>query len=243
MARALKRVSVARGVDPRRLALVPFGGAGPMFGCALAELLGMRTVIIPPHPGVLSALGVAAAPERVELVASRPAPATWDRHQLLAQYDTLEQLAHGSLPGEWEAIRRFADCRFDGQGYEITVPLINGEPDGLEAGFRAAHQSRFGHEGVGGVVEVVAVRLILERAGRPVALSRRSGVGRPTPGRRRIVIRGASVDAQVWPLGELPVSLKITGPAVLAGPDATALIEPGWRGVVDRSGAVLVERA
>lgn len=243
MARALKRVSVARGVDPRRLALMPFGGAGPMFGCALADLLGMRTVIIPPHPGVLSALGVAAAPERIELVASLPAPASWDRHRLLGQYNTLEQQAHRSFPGEWEAMHRYADCRFAGQGYEITVPLTSGEPDGLEAGFRAAHRSRFGHEGVGGVVEVVSVRLVLERTGHAVVLTRRSGVGRPTPGRRRIVIRGASVDAQVWPLGELPANLRIAGPAVLAGPDATALIEPGWRGVIDRSGAVLVERA
>src|SRR5204862_548635 len=70
MARALKRVSVARGVDPRRMALIPFGGAGPLFGCALADALGMRTVVVPPHPGALSALGLAAAAERVEAVAS-----------------------------------------------------------------------------------------------------------------------------------------------------------------------------
>src|SRR5207248_6756765 len=70
MARALRRVSVARGLDPRRMALVPFGGAGPLFGCALADALGMRTVVIPSHPGVLSALGLAAAGERVDLLAS-----------------------------------------------------------------------------------------------------------------------------------------------------------------------------
>src|SRR5213593_3662924 len=70
MARALRRVSVARGLDPRRMALVPFGGAGPLFGCALADALGMRTVVIPSHPGVLSALGLAAAAERVDVLAS-----------------------------------------------------------------------------------------------------------------------------------------------------------------------------
>src|SRR5207249_809915 len=74
MARALKRVSVARGIDPRGMALLPFGGAGPLFGCALADALGMSRVIVPPHPGVLSALGLAAAPERVDVLASLHRP-------------------------------------------------------------------------------------------------------------------------------------------------------------------------
>ncbi len=242
MARALKRVSVARGVDPRRLALVPFGGAGPLFGCALADLLGMRTVIVPPHPGVLSALGVAVASERVELVTSLPAGVP-ERQQLLDQFAALERRADQVLPGGVK--RRLADCRFAGQGYEITVPLTLGDPDGLNADFRAAHRARFGHEGAGGEVamEIVSIRVVAERAGVRPEPTRRSGVGRPTPGRRRITVRGATMDAQVWPLGELPAKLRIPGPAVLAGPDATALIEPGWRGIVHASGAVLVERA
>src|SRR2546429_9761546 len=66
------RVSVARGLDPRRMALLPFGGAGPLFGCQLAEALGMRTIVIPPHPGALSALGLASAAERVDLLPSFP---------------------------------------------------------------------------------------------------------------------------------------------------------------------------
>ncbi len=242
MARALKRVSVARGVDPRRLALVPFGGAGPLFGCALAESLGMRTVIVPPHPGVLSALGVVAAPERVELVASLATPAP-DRQVLLARYGELEQAAQRALPGG--QMRRYADCRFAGQGYEITVPLTHNDPDGLTADFRAAHRARFGHDGAGGAMEIVSVRVVIERTGSGARLAptHRSGVGRPTPGRRRITVRGTTAHAQVWPLGELPARLRILGPAILAGPDATALIEPGWRGTVDRSGAVVVERA
>jgi len=239
MARALKRVSVARGVDPRRLALVPFGGAGPLFGCALAEALGIRTVIVPPHPGVLSALGVMAAPERVELVASTSTSVP-DRATLQAHFTELAQKADRVLPGG--VATRYADCRFAGQGYEITVPLTQGDPDSLEAGFRAAHRARFGHDGAGGAMEIVGVRIVIERAVAPPSWTGRSGVGRPTPAGRRVTIRGSTIDAQVWPLGELPARLKISGPAVLAGPDATALIEPGWRGVVDASGAVVMER-
>jgi len=241
MARALRRVSVARGVDPRRLTLVPFGGAGPLFGCALADQLGMRTVLVPPHPGVLSALGLAAAAERVELVAAlhRRAGAA-ERSAVLAAFADLEARAATLLEGA--ALQRLADCRFVGQGYEITVPLTNGEPDGIEAAFNAAHQARYRHGGVAGPVEIVNVRVVAERPAPAPALGRRVGIGRPTPGWRRMVVRGERVRAQVWPLGELPPRTRIPGPAVLAGPDATALVEPGWRGTVHQSGAVIVER-
>jgi N-methylhydantoinase A len=241
MARALKRVSVARGVDPRRLTLVPFGGAGPLFGCALADHLGMRTVLVPPHPGVLSALGLAAAAERVELVAAlHRRTGAAERSAVLAAFAALEARATTLLEGA--ALQRLADCRFVGQGYEITVPLTNGEPDGIEAAFNAAHRARYRHGGVAGPVEIVNVRVVAERPAPAPALGRRVGIGRPTPGWRRMVVRGEPVRAQVWPLGELPPRTRIPGPAVLAGPDATALVEPGWRGTVHQSGAVILER-
>jgi N-methylhydantoinase A len=240
MARALKRVSVARGVDPRGLTLVPFGGAGPLFGCALADAIGMRTVLIPPHPGVLSALGLAVAAERVELVASLHAPVdglssgVWER-----SCADLESAAMGALPGA--VLQRWADCRCAGQGYEITVPVDGGGLSGLEAAFRSTHEARYGHRGVG-PVELVNVRVVAVRPVSRPTFGVRAGVGRPTPGFRNIVLDGKSVRAEVWPLGELPRRLRIQGPAILAGPDATALVAPGWRGTVHECGAVLVER-
>ena len=100
MARALKRVSVARGFDPRRLALLPYGGAGPLFGGALADALGMRTIVLPPHPGVLSALGLAAAAERIEVMASlhRPLPSL-TTGELAAAFAPLVERARAELPG------------------------------------------------------------------------------------------------------------------------------------------------
>ena len=244
MARALKRVSVARGIDPRGMALLPFGGAGPLFGCALADALGMTRVVIPPHPGVLSALGLAAAPERVELLASCHRPlAALDRAGLTAAFRPLLAAASASLPVDGAVLARFADCRFAGQGYEVTVPAPRDDPADLASTFRAAHLARFGHADVGQAIEVVNLRVVAERAVVPPALGRRVGVGRPTPQHREIVTRhGATVRADVWPLGELPRGLELKGPAVLAGPDATGLIEPGWRGTVHASGAVIVER-
>ncbi|HEY7685571.1 MAG TPA: hydantoinase/oxoprolinase family protein [Gemmatimonadales bacterium] len=241
MARALKRVSVARGVDPRTLALLPFGGAGPLFGCGLADVLGMRCVIVPPHPGVLSALGLAAAAERVEVVASLHEPvATLGRARLAVAFAELEARAKQELPDA--TTRRLADCRFAGQGYEVTVPLHTGELEGIEPAFRAAHLARYGHAGTE-PVEIMNIRVVAERATRQPQLLHRAGVGKPTPSRRRITVRGKTVRAQVWPLSELPAGLRIDGPAILAGPDATALIETGWSGTVQGSGAVLLERA
>jgi N-methylhydantoinase A len=244
MARALKRVSVARGIDPRGMALLPFGGAGALFGCALADALGMSRVVIPAHPGVLSALGLAAAPERVELLASfHRALAGVDGAALSAAFRPVALAAAASLSGDGAVVRRFADCRFAGQGYEVTVPAPTDDPAALAAAFRAAHQARFGHADPDQAVELVNLRVAVERPVPAPPLARRAGVGKPTPRRREIVTRdGASVRAEVWPLGELPEGLKLKGPAVLAGPDATGLIEPGWRGVVHASGAVIVER-
>ena len=244
MARALKRVSVARGLDPRGMALLPFGGAGPLFGCALADALGMSRVVIPPHPGVLSALGLAAAPERVELVASCHRPlAALDGAGLAAAFRPVVAAAGAALQGKGAAVMRLADCRFAGQGYEVTVPAPHDDPAALDAAFRAAHRARYGHADADQPVELVNLRVAAER---PVPAPRpgwRAGVGRPTPQRREIVMRdGATVQADVWPLGELPAGLELEGPAVLAGPDATGLIEPGWRGAVHASGAVIVER-
>src|SRR6266702_132021 len=149
MARALKRVSVARGLDPRRMALLPFGGAGPLFGCQLAEALGMRTVVIPPHPGALSALGLAAAAERMDLLAPlhRPLDELQGTDVGRAFSPLLDEGAR-QLPGS--ALLRFVDCRFAGQGYEVTVPITTNDPRRIHEAFLEAHRARYGHGGGGG---------------------------------------------------------------------------------------------
>src|SRR3989454_5767347 len=164
MARALKRVSVARGFAPRRLALLPYGGAGPLFGCALADALGMRTIVLPPHPGVLSALGLAAAAERIEVMASlhRPLPSLTTR-ELAAAFAPLVERARTELPGA--ALARAADCRFAGQGYEVTVPAPADDPAPLGVAFLASHRARYGHEGGGQPIELVNLRVAAGKSG------------------------------------------------------------------------------
>jgi N-methylhydantoinase A len=240
MSRALRRVSVARGVDPRRLALLPFGGAGPLFGCALADSLDMKTIVIPPHPGVLSALGLAGAPERVDVLASFHRPlAALDADAIAAGFAPLLAAAAERLPESTQ--RRLADCRFAGQGYEVTVPVTADHPTALAQAFRAAHSARFGYAPHDLAIEVVNLRVTAERAAAVLRWSRK-GVAAPPPGERQIVVGGKVVTAAVWPLEDLPAGVAIRGPAVLAGRDATALLEPGWLGTVHDSGAIVVRR-
>ncbi len=133
MVRALRVVSVEQGLDPRDFALVAFGGAGPLHACALAEELGMRTVLVPAAAGVLSALGLVAADERREHVRSYVCP--------LAEA--------GELPAVGEA-----DLRYEGQSFELTVPL----GADLPARFHAAHAERYGYADPERPLELVAVR-------------------------------------------------------------------------------------
>ena len=242
MARALKRVSVARGLDPRRMALLPFGGAGGLFGCQLAEALGMGTIVIPPHPGALSALGLAAADERADLLASfhRLVDGLEPRALALAFGPLLAEGAR-QIPGG--ALPRFADCRFAGQGYEVTIPVDSDDPARIRDAFLAAHRRRYGHAGGGLAVEIVNLRVVALRAGPLPRFAGETRTGRLPVGSRAFVVRGERVTGSVWSLDELAAGVTIQGPAILAGRDATALVEPGWCGTVHASGAVLLMRA
>jgi N-methylhydantoinase A len=133
MLRALRVVSVERGHDPRELAVVAFGGAGPLHACALADELGSNTVLVPAAAGVLSALGLAAGEERRDAVRSYLVP--------------LEEA--GELPADGEA-----DLRYAGQSFELTVPL----QDGLAEAFHRAHEDRYGYADRARAIELVAVR-------------------------------------------------------------------------------------
>src|SRR6184192_1526421 len=164
MALALKRVSVARGLDPRRMALLPFGGAGALFGCQLADALGMGTIVVPPHPGALSALGLAFAPERADVLASFHRSVDGLEPRALAQaFAPLVAEGARQIPGG--ALLKYAGCRFAGQGYEVTVPVEGDAPERIRTAFLTAHRERFGHAGGGLAVEIVNLRVAVLREG------------------------------------------------------------------------------
>jgi N-methylhydantoinase A len=228
MVRALRRVSVERGVDPRSMTLVAFGGAGPMFACRMADSLGMERALVPPHAGVLSALGLASAPDKLEFASSLHALA----HELDAErthiaFTELEDQARDALAGA--QLQRLADCRYPGQGYELTVP-VGASGDDTAAAFHDAHLERFGHADAARPVELVNLRVVASRRGTDVRLAERAGTAEAPRGDGRA------------PLDALGPGTVIDGPFMLDVIDCTIRIEPGWRGTVHATGAVVLER-
>jgi N-methylhydantoinase A/oxoprolinase/acetone carboxylase beta subunit len=142
MVQAIRAVTVERGIDPRRLALVAFGGAGPLHACALADELEMRAVVVPPRAGVLSAVGVMTAPRQTDRVRSWPTPA---QHGGLDA--ALDELTSDVGGGDVETS---VDCRYAGQSHELTVRTVGD--------FAAEHRRRNGYGRAGATIEVVALR-------------------------------------------------------------------------------------
>jgi N-methylhydantoinase A len=209
MARALRRVSVDRGVDPRTCALVAFGGGGPLHAVALADALGMPTVIVPPHAGVLSAVGLAIAPERREVAVS-----------LLERLDALPvarwRAACETLAAQVEGADRTWSLRvrYLGQGHELTIPATPDEdPPALIERFTAAHRARYGFS-LPQPVESVALRHVATTPG-VAARFTRDRTERPFDAERGIDHGG-------------PAETIVPGPRSILLPDATAWIAAGW---------------
>jgi len=212
MEQAVRVVSVERGVDPRPLALVAFGGAGPLHACALAEALDMGCVIVPARAGVLSAVGILGAPRQVDLVRSVPDLTDHDAARAQAAalgVEAVDRLADATASGgrgpSALQIATSLDCRYAGQSFELTVasPLD----------FHAEHRRRNGYERPDHPVEVVAVRA---RAWVP-----------------------APVDATVLPPVHRSAA---TGPVVIAEPDCTIWVPAGWRAEPGAAGALMLRR-
>jgi N-methylhydantoinase A len=165
MLRALRVVSVERGHDPTGFALVAFGGAGPLHACELADELGIETVLVPEHAGVLSAFGLVASEERRDSVRSYIAP--------------LDEV--GELPEDGEA-----DLRYAGQSFELTVPL----QEDLAAAFHRAHENLYGFAEPGRTIELVAVRTAEVHAGPRILL--RGSTDRSVQGPAVIELPGAT---------------------------------------------------
>jgi N-methylhydantoinase A/oxoprolinase/acetone carboxylase beta subunit len=147
MVQAVRAVTVERGVDPRTLALVAFGGAGPLHACAIADALDMRAVIVPPRAGVASAVGLLCSPRQRELVRSYPAAA--DDPGLGAALQRVADEVRALVAPD-AVVETAVDCRYVGQSHELTVEHV--------AEFPRVHEQRNGHARPGAPVEVVAVR-------------------------------------------------------------------------------------
>jgi N-methylhydantoinase A len=178
MARALRRVSVERGIDPRSCTLIAFGGGGPLHACGLADMLGVTRVVVPPHAGVLSALGLAMTPERREVMKS-----VMRRLDSWADSDRLGLLGDlaAALPKHLAKRAWLARVRYVGQGHELDVPLATRQTSqDILKSFATLHEQRYGFT-LPSAAEVVSVRHVAEGTGRAPKLRREAG-----PTKRRL---------------------------------------------------------
>ncbi len=254
MAKALRVVSVERGHDPRRTALVAFGGAGPLHQAALARELGCREVLVPPHPGVLSALGLLTMPitaEKARSVVTDLAGLAADR--LDAEVATLEAEARADLARqdvEVAQLRRSADLRYRGQAYELEVVADHdgrlADPAELAAAFHAAHLTRYGYQQPDEPVELITLRVRAEGPATPLPLPSWRGGGSTqaaTLAVRPVRDEGRTHDAAIVDRVGLAAGAQLRGPAVVIGADATCWIAPWQAGEVDEHGTLRLREA
>ena len=249
MVRALRVVTVERGVDPRRFALLPFGGAGPMHAAAIAAELGIDRILCPRAGGVLSALGLCASDRRrdttrtvmlrgADFSAERVA-AEVEQRSTARRRRARRRAARRGRPraGEPEVVY---ELRYAGQAFELPVPgPTRPDPADLAARFEREHERRYGHRDPDGEVVLVHVRLALVAPGprpRPAAAP---------PGRLRELARPVRFAGE-WrdtPIlrGEPPADLAAEGPVVFELPEATFVVPPGWRAEVDDTGTIAAQ--
>jgi N-methylhydantoinase A len=237
MTRALRVISVERGYDPRDMALVAFGGAGPMHSCALAEALEMRTVLVPRAGGVLSALGLAASDIRRDLQAPfLRGLRDIDASKLQEAFAHLEKTALNQMPEA--TCSRAADLRYAGQSFELTVDAD--DLARLDRRFHDAHEIRYGYRMEGEPVEVVNLRvtaLVREEVSEPVEPDAPEDV----EPERRSVLFDEWTEVDVWSRASLGRGSKIEGPCIVDLEDATCVVRPGWAGVIDGFGTLVLE--
>ena len=244
---ALRIVSVERGHDPRDFTLVPFGGAGPLHGCALAELLGIRRVLVPPAPGVLCADGLLAADLKADFSRTLPRTGKVDIDAARAIYAELSQQADDWLAKEKVAPAdrkqtRVALMRYHGQGGEVAVGWVD-DAAGIEAAFAAAHESLYGFK-LDSPIELVTLRI--EATGRMPAPQRpalRAGIGSKPQGRHTVHFASGTTEVPLFDRATFGAGDRLEGPAIITQLDATTLVAPGWSGEVQPSGAILLTRS
>jgi N-methylhydantoinase A len=258
MVRALRVVTVERGVDPRRFALLPFGGAGPMHAAAIATALDVERILCPRAGGVLSALGLCASDRRrdtTRTVMLGVADLTAER--LAAEVDALiadldgnafavggamrnkqrtpagERIESGPAGGEPEVVY---EMRYAGQAFELPIDgSTRPDPADLVERFGAAHEERYGYRDPQGEAVLVDIRLGLVTAAAAPPLA--AAEGRIEEGSRSVHFDGEWLEAPTL-RGEPSADLEVEGPAIFELPEATFVLPPTWSAEVDATGTI-----
>ncbi|OOG23028.1 hydantoinase [Thioalkalivibrio denitrificans] len=241
MAGTLREISLARGHDARQFTLMPFGGAGPLHVCELAESLGMTRALVPVHAGVLSALGMLVAPLSRELSRTlNLALDSADESVVTAALDDLEEAGRAALRSEGVSdpqVRRSVDARYIGQS--STLNLAWRMLSELGDAFHRSHEARFGHA-LDLPVELVNVRCGVSAPVPDLALPPPDARSQAVP-RSRIPVHGIPDPVSVYARTDLPAGQSFPGPALITEAVSTTWVARGWVCEVDEGGSLLLK--
>ena len=255
MMRAGMAGSTEHGRDPRRFGLFAFGGNGPVFAAAMARELGVTRIVIPPSPGLFSAFGLLYAD--VEYHRSRSFRATLAEAgtRLDGAWDGIAADAEAMLEAEGfppvrRDIERFAALRYQGQAFELTIPVLPGKLDAVALGeaFGQEHERTYGHRaGPAEPIEAVNLRVIARGIPERPAVPERISIAdpdsgtRPPPRRAYFGLRHGWHETEVLLRPDLATARR--GPLIIEEYGSTCVVPPGWSASLDGFGNIILEQA
>jgi N-methylhydantoinase A len=251
--RAIQLVSTERGRDPRDYALLPFGGAGPLLAAEIAEELNIGEILVPPNPGVVSALGLIAADTMKVVGITRRAPLDAAAPDLLRadfarfQADARGEFRQLGLAGEF-GFTLSVDMRFVGQAFEVAVDLDPsllprlGAAD-LAERFDAAHRRVYMHGGEAGRrIEIVGLRCGIRSPQPPLTSFRERPTAAPSMAETPIRVGDRTVAAKLCAASALVADEQVAGPALIEGYSSSIWVPPGWTAAPDHAGNISMRR-
>ena len=241
MVRALRVVTVQRGIDPRLFALLAFGGAGPLHAAHIADELEIDAIACPRASGVLAALGLVVSPGRRDVQRSVFLSGDSLTRETIA--DTVAELgeqARRALRDPEAQLRATYELRYRGQAFELPIAAeTSPEPRRLRESFESEHEERYGYSDPEQTLELVTIRVTATSQAVDVELAAEDS--QLTRDRRTATLRGEQVELEVL-RGSPPPGTSISGPAVVELPESTLLVPPEWSGEVDETGTIRITR-
>ena len=258
MANAIRARTVQKGIDPRQYALVASGGAGPLHGAEVAQMLGIPEVIVPPYPGINSAIGLLTTDLKYDVVRTAFLVSNrMDLERMNADLAALEQVVRAQLTADGldptrATIERSADARYVGQGYELRLALPQArlgarDLDAALDRFHELHEREYGHHFAQSPIELVNLRVTavaevakIRAPPRPAGHSLEAARVRTDQAVFRVGVKLESFETTFYDRSKLPPGRSIPGPAILLQVDSTTVVPPHCTAEVDDSGSIIL---